>query len=60
MSSMAEALEYAKDLVLSISSKVIENDLELQHIEELDFLINYGCPFIGIQDDSGLFISFLK
>lgn len=57
MGFVQSVLEFAKDLALTASSAMLEYDLVVDKIGDDNFPINFGIPFIGIEDDSGDFRS---
>lgn len=59
MINFEKVLDFAKDLILTASSQLLEADMKLSVMDDFDYPLNYACPFIGMQDDSGLFLTFL-
>ena len=58
MSFVEEALAFAKDIVLTAASAMLESDGAVTSIvDDNNFPINFGCPFIGVEDISGDFRS---
>ena len=58
MSFVEEALAFAKDIALTAASAMLEdNGVLTSIIDDNNFPINFGCPFIGIEDCSGDFRS---
>lgn len=57
MSFVEKVLEFAKELTLTAASAMLEYDLVVDKIGDDNFPINFGIPFIGIEDDSGDFRS---
>ena len=58
MSFVEEALVFAKDVVLTAASAMLESDgVVTSIVDDNNFPINFGCPFIGVEDTSGDFRS---